>query len=84
MAFRWRGRIWTFKTLPFGLNSTPYIFTKLMKPVIAILRKLGIRAILYLDDLLIIAQAKEEAKRHLARGLELIIALGFIINTKKS
>ena len=84
LAFRWRGRLWMFKTLPFGLNSAPYIFTKLMKPVIAILRRLGIRAILYLDDLLIMAQSREEAKRHLATALELITALGFIINTKKS
>ena len=84
LAFRWRGRLWRFKTLPFGLNSAPYIFTKLMKPVTAILRRLGIRAILYLDDLLIMAQSKKETKRHLATALELIIALGFIINTKKS
>ena len=55
-----------------------------MKPVIAILRRLGIRAILYLDDLFIMAQSKQEAKRHPATALELTIALGFIINTKKS
>lgn len=48
---------------PLWPEQRPYIFTKLMKPVIAILRRLGIRAILYLDDLLIMAQSKEEAKR---------------------
>lgn len=48
------------------------------------LRKLGIRSILYLDDTLIMARSKEEARRHLATAMELLVALGFIINLKKS
>lgn len=60
MTFHWNNRLWRFNTLPFGLSNTPYAFTMLIKPVVALLRKLGIRAILYLDDMLIIAQKKEE------------------------
>lgn len=81
VAFRWRDQLWRFTSLPFGLSSAPYIFTKLMKPVVAILRKLGIRVILYM---LIMAPTKEEVRKHLATALELLIALGFVINTKKS
>ena len=38
---------------PFGLSSAPCTFTKLLKPVVANMRKLGSRTILYLDDMLI-------------------------------
>ena len=68
---------------PIGLNSPPYT-SKLMKLVVSTLRKLGIRSILYLDDMLIMARNKEEARRHLATAMELLVALGFIINLKKS
>ena len=55
-----------------------------MKLVISILRKLGIRSILYLDDLLIMSRSKEDARKHLATAVELLITLGFIINLKNS
>ena len=84
LRFQWQGQTWEFKVLPFGLSSAPYTFSKLMKPVVSTLRKLGIRSILYLDDMLIMARSKEEARRHLATAMELLVALGFIINLKKS
>lgn len=84
LRFRWREMLCEFQSLPFGLRSAPYVFTKILKPVIALLRKLGIRCILYLDDMLILAQSKRELLSNLATALELLILLGFIINTKKS
>ena len=77
VSFRWRGWLWRFTSLPFHLSSAPSIFMKLMKPLVATLRKLGIRVILYLDDMLVMAPTKE-VRKHLAT------ALGFAINTKKS
>ena len=84
LAFRWRGQLWRFRTLPFGLSSAQYTFTKLMKPVVAILRKLGFRLILYLDDMLVMAQTQEEIKKGLTTALILLTALGFVVNMKKS
>lgn len=55
-----------------------------MKPVVATLQRLGIHSILYLDDMLIMASSKEEARSHLAIAVKLLDALGFIINRKKS
>ena len=78
------GRLWQFKVLPFGLSSAPQTFTKLMKPVVSTLRKLGFRLILYLDDMLMMAHSKEEARKGLAAAMELLCSLGFIINVKKS
>ena len=44
-----------------------------MKPIVATLRKLGIRLILHLDDMLVMALMKEEVRKHLATALELLI-----------
>ena len=41
LQFQWQGVRWQFKVLPFGLSSAPYTFTKIMKPVVACLRRLG-------------------------------------------
>ena len=82
--FQWQSQTWELKVLPFGLSCAPYTFSKLMKPVVSTLRKLGIRSILYLDDMLIMARSKEEARKYLATAIELLVALGFIVNLKKS
>ena len=84
LQFQWQGVRWQFKVLPFGLSSAPYTFTKLMKPVVACLRKLGIRSILYLDDMLLLDQSEERLLRHLASTLKLVVSLGFLVNLKKS
>ena len=63
LKFRWNSQTWQFRALPFGLNSSPQVFTKLLKPVVAVLRKLGIRLILYMDDMLVLASTKEEGRR---------------------
>ena len=55
-----------------------------MKPVVATTMQLGIRSILYLDDMLIMDQDKNRVERQLATAAELLISLGFIINLKKS
>ena len=82
--FNWRQQMWEFNCLPFGLNSAPYTFTKLLKPAVALLRKLGIRCILYLDDMLIMAQSKRALLGHLATAINPLVSLGFIINLDKS
>ena len=84
LRFQWQNQTYQFDTLPFGLSSAPYIFTKLLKLVEAILRRLGIRVVLYLDDMLIMASSKEEARAHLATAIHLLTALGFILNLDKS
>ena len=75
LKFHWQGQQWQFTVLPFGLNSAPYIFTKLMKPVVATLRKLGIRVVLYLDDMLLMANSQDRARDHFQCATYLLTAL---------
>ena len=62
VRFQWGGTLYEFQCLMFGLGPAPKIFTKLMKIPISLLRKLHIRIIIYIDDILIVASSVEEAK----------------------
>lgn len=57
-------RAYQFTCLPFGLSSAPWDFTKTLRPVVAKLRELGIRLVIYLDDMLVIAKTSKEAEIH--------------------
>ena len=43
LRFYWRGVLYEFIALPFGLSSAPRVFTKLMKPIVAFCRGKAIR-----------------------------------------
>ena len=63
IRFQFQGRTYQFTCLPFGLTSAPRIFTKILKPVTGILRKMGIRIIVYLDDMRIMNSTLEGARK---------------------
>lgn len=84
LRFEWGNKTYQFKCLPFGLASAPRIYTKLMKPVISLLRKAGIRLIIYLDDILLIAESPEKLTQARDTTLFLLQSLGFVINLGKS
>ena len=60
------------------------MFTKLLKPVLGFLCQMGIRLIIYLDDILIIHQAKDQLELLVPQVHQLLKALGLLINKKKS
>jgi len=49
------------KVLPFRLTSVSCTFTKIMKPVVATLRRLGVQVVLYLDDMVVMSSCKSTA-----------------------
>ena len=77
-------KTYEFTEMPFGLNVAPRLFTKIMKPVVASLRSQGVRLIIYLDDILIIASSIETLNRHKTLAISLLESLGFLINYEKS
>ena len=62
LRFMWGGQLFQFQCLPFGLSTAPQVFTKVMKPVMPLLRQHGIRVIIFLDDMLVMAQKKEDLR----------------------
>jgi ribonuclease HI len=83
-AFDFLAKRYCFKCLPFGLTTSPRIFTKILKPLIKLARAQGIRVVAYLDDLLIMARTKQEALTHLNSLITCLQNHGFTINEKKS
>jgi hypothetical protein len=84
LRFIWRNQRYQFRCLPFGLTSSPRIFTKVLKPVVAALRRQGIRLVIFLDDILIMSPTKEVCHRQVKIAVQLLTNLGFVINLKKS
>lgn len=84
LQFRWANKLFQFKALPFGLASAPRAFTKLLKPIVALLRRLGVRVVIYLDDMLFLNQRKELLVVDMNTALWLLEHLGFLINWEKS
>ena len=70
--------------MPNGLKCAPYVFTMVLKPIVGYLRSLGLRLIIYLDDLWVTSkdQALLQEQMHLA--VATFQRLGFQINRKKS
>ena len=81
LRFPWKDSLFEFQCLPFGLTSAPRVFTKLLKPVMALLRQKGIRCIIFLDDMLVMAQSKEELEKQIQDICQL---LEFRINWDES
>lgn len=84
LQFLWEGKIYQFVCLPFGLASAPWAFTKLLKPVVAFLRSLVCRLVIYLDDLILLDQCRINLVQTLLFVKRLLRVLGFVIKDLKS
>ena len=61
LGFAWGGGSWfEFKVLPFGLKSAPYVFTKILRPLVQKWREEGMKFVLYLDDGICVCNSKRE------------------------
>ena len=83
LRFVVKKRTYQFTCLPFGLATSPQEFTKLLRPVVAMLRKRGVKLHVYLDDWLNHADAPEQAQPHAQMMISLLQYLGWIINFEK-
>ena len=84
LRFIWEGTTYEFTCLPFGLCSAPRIFTKLLRPVMAHLRFRGLRLVIYLDDILLMAEDRETLLKQVHQTITLLEQLGFTVNRLKS
>ena len=80
MCFQWKNMCHAFQGLPFGPNTAPRVFTKLVKLIADYLRKRDIRIIVYQDDFLILGSSIEESKATTQLTLDLLQWLRFTTN----
>ena len=84
LRYRHEGRIFQWKTLPFGFRDAPRIFQKLILEAVAPLREQGLRVVVYLDDILLISKSQATCASQMLKLASRLMTLGFIINLKKS
>ena len=84
LQFRWKEHLWNYTCLPFGLADAPRAFTKVLAPVVKLLRGHGVILLVYLDDWLIIGASPVEAANAAEAVVALLELLGFRVNRKKS
>ena len=84
VRFQWKGTLYVFMCLCFGLGPAPRVFTKLLKIPISLLRKINIRVMIYLDDMLILSNTIREAYISWDTFIYLLKNLDLTINIKNS
>ena len=84
LRFQYNSVLYEFNCLPFGLCTAPFVFTKLLKPVMEYLRMHNMLSVIYLDDILCIGCSYTECKNNTKFTSAFLKSLGFILNNEKS
>ena len=84
VQYRFQGHVFQWRVLPFGYRDSPRVFQKLMLAAVRTLRESGVRIIVYLDDVLLLAKGETSCRRDRDRLLRRLVKLGLGINLTKS
>ena len=85
LKFIWRDQLYAFTSLPMGLSSSPRIFTKVLKPVFAYLRRqFGHTCLGYIDDSFYLEDSYKDCELATLHAVQLITNLGFKVHPEKS
>jgi hypothetical protein len=80
----WRGQCYKFVGMSFGLNDVPRVFSRIMRYVVAVIRKFwNIKTAVCLDDIILLHQDKDHL---LQAGKEITLLLqwlGWNVNKEK-
>ena len=84
LCFEWLNVRYCYTCMPFGMTSSPRIFTKVLKPVLVFLRSRGLRVTAWFDDIILMANSINLLLEHLYFARIILRSLGFLINDSKS
>ena len=88
LGFSWKidniVKFFVFTVLPFGLSTAPFVFTKVVRPLVKYWRFNSIKIACFLDDGLGIGNTFERALEDSTFVLNSLTKAGFIINSEKS
>ena len=84
LCFVWRNVPYQWKVLPFGLATTPRVFTSLTKLILFLCHHKGLHIVIYLDDILVLVCSNQAGKWACLFLCSLLVCLGLHINFSKS
>jgi hypothetical protein len=67
-----RLRRWQWRTMSFGMSEAPHLCTRILRPFMSILKGLGVRCSIYLDDLLVLSQSPSSLAVSMGVAIELL------------
>ncbi len=83
LCVQFKGVLFQFNVLPFGVAQACYAYTKVMRQVYAPLRARGWKLTHYIDDLLMAQQPRERACFDVVTLTLLFVALGWFLSVSK-
>ena len=83
-VFKGNTKFFVFTVLPFGLTSAPFIFTRVVRPLVKYWRFSSIKITCFLDDEIGIEYNYEEAKHKSEFVQETLTKSGFLPNNQES
>ena len=84
LRFKWKDNHYQFKVLPQGLSCSPWVFTKLLKPVYGKLRGMGHINVPYIDESLLLGDTFQECLQNVEHTVTLLDGLEFTVHPEKS
>lgn len=84
LKFTWRNQAYGFTCIPNGLGPGPRVFTKIMKPIYARLRKLGHINAGFIDNIYLQGSTADECRENVRETAELLSDAGFVAHPVKS
>ena len=75
MQFEW---MYKFVTLANGVKFGPLVFTKVCKPILGHCRQMGIKILMYIDDIFVTAATRKECENHQDYVIGLLLNCGLL------
>jgi Reverse transcriptase (RNA-dependent DNA polymerase) len=77
-------KVYRYRCLPFGCSWSPALYARLLQPTIDAIRRLGIRIMWYVDDILVVADTRSDLDSALLRVMQMLASHGWKVAPDKS
>lgn len=84
LKFEHHGKFYKFNCMPMGYGPSMRIFTKVLKPVYAYLRQMGLESVIFVDDNLLLGDTYLECRTNVLSTVNQLQNLGFTVHADKS